>query len=357
MPPANPCVKIARMQKLFYFILTLSFLTQFPVGAAFALAETASSTADNAGVAFEEIIPTRELIPEPVIRVGLYKTKEPIKFVSDFVYEVWSGDRSRAVILAGVTTTLSHANGLYSIKTENLEFGLSDFVRLVPRDLPASASTALQAGIHDFFTLINYNRPVKGRGKVNFNAYRGALEYRYSPKSKLPYIINELPLDFYVAGVAETHDAAPVEYIKALQVAARSYAYANIGKMPPTEKRMFDVYPTTVDQIYLGYNSELFMPRVAQASADTAGQMVTYKGAPVATPYFSHSNGKTVSWKGKDRPWLKSVPAVYDKGKKMLGHGIGMSNYDAIKRAAKDGWTYDQILQYYYTSTTVERVY
>jgi stage II sporulation protein D len=183
------------------------------------------------------------------------------------------------------------------------------------------------------------------------------LEYRYSPKSKLPYIINELPLDFYVLGVAETYNTAPEEYVKALMVAARSYAYAHISKLPPTEKRMFDVYPTTVDQIYLGYNSELFMPRVAKLAIDTNGEMVTYKGNPVSTPYFSHSNGYTKNWKTKDRPWLKSVKAVYDKGKKMYGHGMGMSNNDAIKRAQKDGWTYDQILRYYYTSTTVEKIY
>ena len=299
----------------------------------------------NTALADQDFFSSRELIAEPIIRVGLYKTKEPIKFVSDFDYEVWSGNRSRGIIPAGETAVMSYKNGQYSIKSAIIEFSSLDYFRLAPEDL------------HNFFTLVSYQRPVAGRKKINFNAYRGALEYRYSPKSKLPYIINELFLDSYVAGVAETHDSAPVEYIKALMVAARSYAYAHIGKTPPTEKRMFDVYPNTVDQIYLGYNSELFMPRVTQAAADTAGEMVTYKGNPVPTPYFSHSNGLTKNWKGADRPWLKSVPAVYDKGKKMYGHGFGMSNYDAIKRASRDGWTYDQILQYYYTSTTVERIY
>lgn len=299
----------------------------------------------NQALAETDAFTSRELIFEPVIRVGLYKNNKPIEFVSGFPYEVWSGNKLRGIIPAGQTTTISYKGGFYNLKNVDLEFGVSDYFRLAPPD-PQS-----------FFTLVNYNRPVKGRGKINFNAYRGTLEYRYSPKSQLPYIINELPLDSYVAGVAETHDAAPIEYIKALMVAARSYAFANIGKNPPTEKRMFDVYPTTVDQIYLGYNSELYMPRVAKATADTAGQMVTYKGNPVPTPYFSHSNGYTKNWKTKDRPWLKSVKAIYDKGKKMYGHGIGMSNYDAQKRAQKDGWTYDQVLQYYYASTTVEKIY
>ncbi len=287
----------------------------------------------------------REFIPEPNIRVGLYKTKDLVKFTSDFIYEVWINSEFIGTLFAEDNVVLSYKNGVHSITSENLIATSSKYIRLVPQDSQA------------FFTLVNYSRSVKGRGKINFNVYRGALEYRYSPKSKLPYIINELPLDFYVLGVAETHNSAPEEYIKALSVAARSYAYANISKTSPTEKRMFDVYPTTVDQIYLGYNSELFMPRVAKAAADTNGEMVAYKGNPVTTPYFSHSNGYTKSWKTKDRPWLKSVKAIYDKGRSMYGHGIGMSNNDAIKRAQKDGWTYDQILKYYYTSTTVERFY
>lgn len=320
-----------RITKSFGKILVVVFLASIFFVSNTALADISTST--------------REPIPEPTIRVGLYKTNEAVKFVSDFSYEVWSGDKSRGVILAGETTTLSYKNGQYNIKNADTEFGSFDYFRLVPSD-PAN-----------FFTLVNYNRPVKGRKKINFNVYRGALEYRYSPKSKQTYIINELPLDGYVAGVAETYNTAPLEYIKALMVAARSYAYAHIGKTPPTEKRMFDVYPTTVDQIYLGYNSELFMPNVAQAAMDTAGQMVIYKGNPVITPYFSHSNGKTRNWKGADRPWLKSVVAKYDKGKRMLGHGFGMSNNDAIKRARIDSWDYQQILKYYYSSTTVERVF
>ncbi len=299
----------------------------------------------NQALAETVTAPGRELIPEPIIRVGLYKTNGVVRFKSEFPYEVWSGGALRGIISAGDIAEITYKKGLYNLKSDSLEFGSFDYFRFMPQD-PAN-----------FFSLVNYSRPVAGRKKINFNVYRGALEYRYSPKSKLPYIINELPLDFYVLGVAETHDSAPIEYIKALMVAARSYAYSHISKNPPTEKRMFDVYATTVDQIYLGYNSELFMPRATQAAAATAGEMVTYNGKPVPTPYFSHSNGFTKNWKGADRPWLKSVKAVYDKGKKMYGHGMGMSNNDAMRRVLKDGWTYDQILKYYYTSTTVERVY
>lgn len=284
----------------------------------------------------------RKLIAEPNIRVGLYKTNEPVKFTSDFVYEVWTSGEFIGALFAQDEVILSYKNGIYTLKGANLTATSSKYIRLVPQDSQA------------FFALTNYSRPVKGRGKINFNVYRGILEYRFSAKSAQPYIINELPLDFYVQGIAETHDSAHSEYLKALSVAARSYGNAMIG--PTTEKRLFDVYATTADQLYLGYNSELFMPKFLKATLATAGEMVTYKGKPVITFYFSRSNGKTKS-AGKTRPWLKSVVAKFDKGKTMLGHGIGMSNADAQQRAAKDGWTYERILQHYYTSTTVEKIY
>lgn len=330
------CYHYAIMQtpRIFGKIVIVAFLASIFFVSNTALADQASFSDSG-----------RELISEPIIRVGLYKTKEAVKFTSDFIYDVWINGEMAGVLFAQDNVVISYKNGVYSLTSYSLNVTSSNYLRLVPQDS------------YGFFTLVNYSRPVKGRKKINFNVYRGTLEYRYSPKSKLPYIINELPLDSYVKGVAEIYDSAPTEYIKALMVAARSYAYSHISKTPPTEKRMFDVYPTTVDQIYLGYNSELFMPRVAQAAEDTSGEMVTYKGNPVPTPYFSHSNGQTRNWKGKDRPWLKSVVAKYDKGKKMYGHGMGMSNNDAIQRARKNGWTYDQILKYYYSSTTVERVY
>ncbi len=304
----------------------------------------ATSTAAEIVIGEEAVVPSRPLIPEPTIRVGLYKTNNAIQFTSEFPYEVWVGGVSRGIIAPEDVAEISYTEGLYILKSESVEFGSSDYFRLVPSD-PSN-----------FFVLANYNRPVAGRAKINFNVYRGTLEYRYSPKSKLPFIINELPLDLYVKGIAETHDSAPTEYIKALSVAARSYAYALISKNPPTEKRMFDVYATTVDQLYLGYNSELYMPKFVEAAAATAGELVTYKSNPVITFYFSRSNGSTKNG-GKDRPWLKSVVAKYDKGKKMLGHGIGMSNSDAQQRALKDNWSYKEILEHYYTSTTVEKVF
>ena len=286
-----------------------------------------------------------EIIAEPVIRVGLYKTKNPVKFSSPFDYTVYSGEEIKGILPAEETAALSYQNGAYIFKSRSFNFKTADYLRLVPED-PSS-----------YFTILGYQRKMPGR-KTNYNSYRGALEYVFSPKSRLPYIINELPLEEYIAGLGEASNGAAEEYLKALAVAARTYAYTMIA--PRSAKHFFDVYASTIDQLYMGYNAEMAMPRVAAAGRDTAGIMVTYNGSPVITNYFAHSNGLTKTWNGRgrgSRPWLQSVEAPYDVGKKMYGHGYGMSCYDAAMRADKEGWSYDSLLAYYYTRTDIQKMY
>jgi len=317
---------------LVFFCLIANAVTAEP-----SLAETETAAAEAGWI----------LISEPNIRVGLYKTDQPVEFVSDFDYEINVGGENHEVIWARVAAKLSYQKGIYSVKTKTLFITSTHHIRLEP------------IGSDAFFVLKNYQRLVQGRGKEGFNAYRGTLEYQFSPKSKLPYIINELPLDSYVAGIAEVGGSENMEYIKAILIAARSYAYYNIQQS--TAADMFNVYASTVDQLYLGYNSEKKLARVAQAAAVTYGRMVTYQGNPVTAPYFSRSSGATLSsvkvWGGSNKPWLVPVKCIYDKGKKQLGHGAGMSTTDALAHAKKDGWTAEEILQYYYTETQVERVY
>jgi peptidoglycan hydrolase-like amidase len=276
---------------------------------------------------------------------------ESIKYKQEtfFDYQIYSGDESKGILKAGELAVLNYSNGTYFFTAGDSSFNSPKFLRLVPVDF------------NNYFTLVNYQRKVVGKTK-NFNVYRGVLEFRYSAKSNVPYIINELPLDEYVAGVAETSDSSPVEYNKALIVAERSYAYYHVMRSVASPgTNLFDVFPTTADQLYLGYNSEILMPHVVAQTLSTRGEMVTYDGKPVVTPYYSRSDGRTRSWKevwgGDYYPWLKSVEAVYDKGKTMLGHGVGMSGSDALKRAGNDGWTYDQLLKYYYTGVNVEKIF
>lgn len=291
----------------------------------------------------------RRLTQEPIIRVGLYKTDKPVEWWSDYIYTVYAGSENMGQLDPGEKVVLSYKDNTYSLAAPRISFSDIHPIRLVPDD---------DAYI---FTLPKYNRTISWLGKANLNAYRGAMEYRYSLKSQMPYVINELSLEDYMLGIGETSANAPIEYIKAILVAARSYANYQIANGTPIEDKLFDVYASTADQLYLGYNSELAMPRVAAAARETSGEMVTYKNQPVTAPYFANSDGKTRTWKdawgGANKPWLIPVPCIYDKGKKRLGHGVGMSAADAKSRALIDGWNYKKILQYYYTDTVVEKIY
>ncbi|HRY36722.1 MAG TPA: SpoIID/LytB domain-containing protein [Candidatus Magasanikbacteria bacterium] len=291
----------------------------------------------------------RILVAEPSVRIGLYKATEDVKFKSDFSYEVYAGSVLQGTLFGGETATMRYSGGNYYFNSPNLNFTAQERLRLVPYDF------------NHYFTLLDYDRYVSWKGNKNFNAYRGIMEFKYSPKSDAPYVINELPMDSYIAGIAETSNGAAMEYIKAILVAARSYAYYHLNNGVPADQRTFDLYATTADQLYLGYNSEILMPRVVQAARVTNGEMVTYNSQPVITPYFGHSDGKTRTWKevwgGTDKEWLQPVTCIYDEGQNMFGHGVGMSAWDASQRADKDGWTYNQLLQYYYKGTSVEKIY
>ncbi len=206
------------------------------------------------------------------------------------------------------------------------------------------------ASLASVITLIN---PINFRGrntKINYNQFHGTLELRFA--NGHAWVINELPMEDYLNGLAEGGQGAPMEFLKALAVAARSYAYDALHGTARHPKEHFDV-DAEYDQVYKGVVRETANPDWVRAVQETQGEVVTYNGTPVVTPYFAESNGRTRSWSqvwSGTRPWLVSVKAPYDKGHKRLGHGVGMSTHDALIRAKK-GTLYHDILTYYYHGT------
>lgn len=282
----------------------------------------------------------------PLVRVLLAKTNASAVFSASSTISVSAGAVEYLTLAPSATITLKYAGGRYEVKSGETFFATRDFIRLVPA----------AGGV---ITVASLKRPLSGHGSRSYNQYRGTIEYRYSPKNKTPYIINELPLEDYLAGLTETAQSDPAEYVKAVVVAARSYAYVNIGPRPPTAKNLFDLYATTQDQLYLGYESEQRLPGVIAAALDTFGEMVMYQDRPALALYFGQSRGQTKTWPStqRPRPWLKSVKTKYDSPRRASGHGYGMSMHDARERARRDLWSYTDILTYYYASTTIERMY
>jgi peptidoglycan hydrolase-like amidase len=194
------------------------------------------------------------------------------------------------------------------------------------------------------------------------NLFRGTIEVRYSPVSNAVWVVNELPLEHYMRGIAETSSGSPSEFLKTMTVAARSYAFWHLergGKYGSSE--IFHLKNSRNgngdDQQFKGYGLEARFPDLATAVVSTGGQVVTYGGSVAMTSYFSNTDGRTRSaqevWGITYWPWLQSVSDPDCAGMTQSGHGVGLSGHGAFERASR-GQVYTTILGYYYTGTTVQ---
>ena len=111
--------------------------------------------------------------------------------------------------------------------------------------------------------------------------------------------------------------------------------------------------------MYKGSGLEARCRDLVDAVNATAGQIVTYGGAPAITTYFANSDGWTRSaqavWGTTAWPWLQSVPDPDCNVMALAGHGVGLSGYGAKKRA-EGGDGYTPILGNYYNGTAVQPV-
>ncbi len=146
-------------------------------------------------------------------------------------------------------------------------------------------------------------------GVVN-GRYRGSL--RVLAGARGLEVVNVLSVESYARGVVPDESPpswAPAE-LEAQAIAARSYAVAS---KPASAD--FAVYAGTVSQMYGGVAAE--KPETDAAVAATAGQVVTYAGAPVTAYYFASSGGETEDVQNAfpgvaPQPWLLGVPDPYD---------------------------------------------
>lgn len=176
-------------------------------------------------------------------------------------------------------------------------------------------------------------------------------------------LINTLPLEDYMAGLAEEPDTEPYEKQRAFAIAARTYAAHYMQET----YRKFPGMPYDGDdsparfQMYGGIAFEEKNPRWVKAVRDTEGKVLKKDGKIIRPPYFSSDDGRTRTPKeagwgnfpfaeiftSKDDPWCAGMP--------MAGHGVGMSGCGA-EGQANDGKTGEEILEYYYPGTTIESV-
>ncbi len=309
---------------------------------------TADAPSSSSVITFEG---QEELGEEPRIRVGLYKIEEkgtPL-LRSPFAYQIVdaSGDVLAPLPANTTVSLLRSSSGKYIVEGPGISIISNEYLRLEP--------TVENA----YIDVINVEDRPKWNTSLNYNGFRDTLEIRYAEKNEKTWLINELPLEQYVAGVAEISNGVNHEAQKALMTAVRTYAFHQIDS-PKHRDRHFDV-DAKYDQVYKGYYREKRFDRVGDAVNETRGELVTYQGDVVITPYYSRSDGRTRAWTevwgGSDKPWLQSVKAEYDAGRTMWGHGVGMSARDMLLRAEEEDMEYPELLAYYYRGTQVQRLF
>ncbi len=301
----------------------------------------------------EEKIAAVETIPEPLdFRVGLFYRDDPLKITNWGLFHLTDPNGNILQTYGAgtiVTVQYQRSRGVYRVQTPGKTTDYPHYVRFVSA---IGSKTPI-------FELVNVeNRPAWNRA-LNENRFRGIIEYRFNPRTGNIWTINELPLEEYMQGIGEIGERAPMDALKASAIAARGYAlslYRNNRKY----YGFIHAVNTQADQLFGGYVQEINRPNFQRAVKETRGMVVTYKGKPVVTPYFSQSNGETRGfdkvWGGQVKPWLVSVSVPCDVGERRIGHGVGMSQQASICMA-KQGMSYEQILKHFYSGTEVRRVY
>lgn len=121
---------------------------------------------------------------------------------------------------------------------------------------------------------------------------------------------SDVPLETYVAAVASA-ELGPAgrgeeEAVKALAVAARSYALANRGRRDSLQA---DLLATGADQVYRGRLAE--RPRVTEWAGETRREVLLHEGTPIRAHYHAACGGHTARprdlWEEAGAEYLQSV--------------------------------------------------
>ncbi len=161
--------------------------------------------------------------------------------------------------------------------------------------------------------------------------------------------VDVIPFEEYVARVvpAEVPASWPFDALAAQAVAARTYAWRQIL----VGRSDYDVtdwanFQMMCDQRY---------PSTDAAVAATAGQYLSAQDDPFGWPIvamYSAENGHPTRT-NPNVSYLQAVPDLFALGRARWGHGYGLSQWGAFRRA-QAGYNYRQILGHYYTGVYLQ---
>ena len=148
-------------------------------------------------------------------------------------------------------------------------------------------------------------------GQMEIGSYGGSCE-----GGRCMRLVNEIPMEDYVLGIAEVSASWPTESLRAQATIARTYvsykANTSGGHRDPCD---CTVYDNSYDQVFLGqdrkYEAGSYWKFWKNAVESTKGQAVLYNGQPILALYMSSSGGHTENnedvWGGTPLPYLRGV--------------------------------------------------
>ena len=150
---------------------------------------------------------------------------------------------------------------------------------------------------------------VEGKGR-----YRGVVEVYPNAQGRLT-VVSEVDLETYLRGVVPKEMGAwefpALEALKAQAVAARTYAFANLGKRA---KEGFDLLDTVADQVYGGRDGEQNL--TDRAVKETEGLVASFQGRPIQALFMANCGGHTVENTfvfGGDQGYLAAASCYAEK--------------------------------------------
>ncbi|MGL5831244.1 MAG: N-acetylmuramoyl-L-alanine amidase, partial [Candidatus Altimarinota bacterium] len=320
-----------------------SGVAEKPVNSTTSTASTASNTSggSNVNIAANKLDLNKAA---GNIRIDLGYRGNPATISANGQFSLYDGARQIKSFQADQQVKVELVNGSFKVT-----YGSDNWSISRPTFKPAS-------GV--IMRIDNWERRNTWGDKANNNEFRGNLEVLIYDKEL--HVINELPLEDYLKGIAEESGTAPQDKIKTIMVLARTYArfYMEVAEKFPGAPFHLNDDPNT-SQKYMGYAFEKRSAGTVAMVEATKGKVVTYEGKLIKTPYFSRSDGKaTISasskWGWTDTPFLQSVDDSHCASTEFWGHGVGLSGCGATE-LAKRGKTFEEIIKYYYKGVEVSQ--
>ncbi len=214
-----------------------------------------------------------------------------------------------------------------------------------------------------------------------YTHFRSSVSVRYNKSVRRIWLINTLPLEYYVWGIGEITATGPEEYNNLMTMAFRTYGLWKILYSTRYIAQGFTVLATPANQIYRGYNWEKKYPRIRESAIATRGQVATYDGDIILLPFSSWTDGDTRHyndghWSSSCNespeeeissifPYLLSVEDSLGQHPQLStcalatagNHMVGISANGALNLAKEKDWDSQRIYKHYISGGTITQQY